>query len=300
MTIFTFLKSDSKNLEDIFVQYYHFNEDKQRGTYDFPFEFYHVDKSHPQYMMSYHWHIEYEIIRIIEGTFDATLDEKTFTASAGDLLFVNSSILHSGVPHDCVYECLVFDMNTFLKHNPACQPYIQKIIDHRALIFHHFHRERQDICQTVDRIFDAFLQKQTGYELTVYGGFYQFFGLIFASHLYYEEPPQSLRDHKKIHQLKNVLEYIDANYQNSITLEQLSASAHMSPKYFCRFFQELTHRTPMDYLNYQRIEHAAYMLSTSHETVTDIAYACGFNDLSYFIKTFKKYKNVTPGQYTRQ
>ena len=56
----------------------------------------------------------------------------------------------------------------------------------------------------------------------------------------------------------------------------------------------------MDYLNYQRIEHAAYMLSTSHETVTDIAYACGFNDLSYFIKTFKKYKNVTPGQYTRQ
>lgn len=300
MTIFTFSKSDSKNLEGIFVQYYHFNEDKQRGTYDFPFEFYHVDKTHPQYVMSYHWHIEYEIIRILSGTFEATLEEKTFTADAGDVIFVNSSILHSGIPHDCVYECLVFDMNTFLKHNPACQPYIQKIIDHRALIFHHFRREREDVCAIIDRIFASFLQKETGYELCVYGGFYQLFGLIFASHLYYEEPPQSLRDHKKIHQLKNVLEFIDANYQNPISLEQLSSAAHMSPKYFCRFFQELTHRTPMDYLNYQRIEHAAYLLSTSHETVTDIAYACGFNDLSYFIKTFKKYKNVTPGQYTRQ
>lgn len=282
------------------MQYYHFNEAKQRGTYEFPFEFYHVDKTHPQYVMSYHWHMEHEIIRILQGEFCATLDEKEFTAKEGDLIFINSSILHSGVPKDCVYECLVFDMNAFLKHNPACQPYIQKVIDHRALVYHHFRKAQADICDTAYGIFDAFREKSAGYELRVYGGFYMLFGQIFASHLYYEEPPQSLRDHKKIHQLKNVLEYIDANYQNSITLEQLSSSASMSPKYFCRFFQEMTHRTPMDYLNYQRIEHAAFMLSTTHESVTDIAYACGFNDLSYFIKTFKRYKNVTPGQYTRQ
>lgn len=281
------------------MQYYHFNEAKQRGTYDFPFEFYHVEKSHPQYVMSYHWHMEYEIIRILEGEFLATLDEKEFTAAAGDVIFINSSILHSGVPKECIYECIVFDMNSFLKHNPACQPYIQKVIDHRAMIYHHFRREQTDVCGIADGIFNAFQDKTCGYELTVYGGFYQLFGRIFASHLYYEETLQSVRDHKKIHQLKNVLEYIDANYQNSITLEQLSNSAGMSPKYFCRFFQEMTHRTPMDYLNYQRIEHASFLLSTTHESVTDIAYACGFNDLSYFIKTFKRYKNVTPGQYTR-
>ncbi len=283
------------------MQYYHFNEAKQRGTYDFPFEFYHVDKSHPQYIMSYHWHMEYEIIRILQGEFHATLDEKEFIVKEGEIIFVNSSILHSGVPtRDCVYECIVFDMNTFLKHNPACQPYIQKVIDHRAMIYHHFRSEQAELCEIADGIFNAFQDKRTGYELTVYGGFYLLFGQIFANHLYYEEPPQSIRDHKKIHQLKNVLEYIDDNYQNSISLEQLSSAAGMSPKYFCRFFQDMTHRTPMDYLNYQRIEHAAYMLSTTHESVTDIAYACGFNDLSYFIKTFKRYKNVTPGQYTRQ
>jgi AraC-like DNA-binding protein len=244
--------------------------------------------------------MEYEIIRILEGEFRAALDEKEFTAGKGDLIFINSSILHSGVPENCVYECIVFDMNAFLKHNSACKPFIQKVIDHRALIFHHFTAKETGICDTARVIFDAFREKPAGYELTVFGGFYLFLGQVFASHLYYEEAPQSLRDHKKIHQLKNVLEYIDANYQGSITLEQLSNSAHMSPKYFCRFFQEMTHRTPMDYLNYQRIEHAAFLLSTTHENVTDIAYACGFNDLSYFIKTFKRYKNVTPGQYTRQ
>ena len=54
----------------------------------------------------------------------------------------------------------------------------------------------------------------------------------------------------------------------------------------------------MDYLNYQRIEHACYELLTTDISVADAAYACGFGDVSYFIKTFRKYKGVTPGKYS--
>ena len=48
------------------------NEDRPRGTYEFPFEFHHIDQSHPRYVMSYHWHVEYEIIRILTGEFTVT------------------------------------------------------------------------------------------------------------------------------------------------------------------------------------------------------------------------------------
>ena len=58
------------------------NEDRLRGTYDFPFEFHHIDQAHPRYVMSYHWHVEYEIIRILEGSLTVTLDEKSFIATA--------------------------------------------------------------------------------------------------------------------------------------------------------------------------------------------------------------------------
>ena len=112
-----------------------------------------------------------------------------------------------------------------------------------------------------------------------------------------EDVPQTRRDYKRSMQLKNVLDFIDNNYALPITLEQLSAAASMSPKYFCRFFYQMTHRTPIDYLNYQRIEHACYELATSENSVTDVAFNCGFNDLSYFIKTFKRYKGKTPGKY---
>ena len=114
------------------------NEDRPRGTYEFPFEFHHIDHTHPRYVMSYHWHVEYEIIRILEGSLTVTLDEKSFTAVKNDVIFIHSGILHSGIPHDCVYQCIVFDMNTFLKNNPVCGEYIQKILHQETMLFHIF------------------------------------------------------------------------------------------------------------------------------------------------------------------
>ena len=51
----------------------------------------------------------------------------------------------------------------------------------------------------------------------------------------------------------------------------------------------------MDYLNHQRIEQACYQLSTTSDSITEIAYRNGFNDLSYFIRTFKNIKGSRPG-----
>ena len=130
-------------------------------------------------------------------------------------------------------------------------------------------------------------EKDTGYELTVFGQFYHFFGLIFGNHYYLESVTRARRDYKRILQLKQVLDFIEHNYASPLTLQQLSASVSMSPKYFCRFFSEMTHQTPMDYLNHQRIEQACYQLSTTDDSITEIAYRNGFNDLSYFIRTFK-------------
>lgn len=86
---------------------------------------------------------------------------------------------------------------------------------------------------------------------------------------------------------------------NQLTLGNLAEAADMSPKYFCRFFSEMTGKTPIEYLNYYRIECAAEQLLYTDDLVTDIALNCGYNDLSYFVKTFKKYKAQTPKQFRK-
>ncbi len=294
------------------MQYLELNETKRHGTYGFPFEYYYIESGHPRYLMNYHWHAEYELIRVLEGSLTVTLNEKSFDAKAGELVFVHGGILHAGVPKDCIYECIVFDLNVFLKQAQASASYIQRVIDRSAFVYHHFvpsgngkedkeAREQESINKAVriiGSVFEAMAGKKTGYELAVIGGLYQFFAVVFSEHLYLDTLPHtSQKDVKRIMQLRRVIDYMDQHIASQITLSQLAEAASMSPRYFCRFFYQMTHHTPIEYLNLQRIEYACYALSTTDEPVTEVAMNCGFNDLSYFIRIFKRFKGVTPGQY---
>ena len=90
------------------MKYINYREERNHGTIDFPIEFYHVTPNHPRYDMSYHWHIESELIRILKGKLLMSIGENEFTAEAGDLIFIKGGLLHGGTPKDCVYECIVF------------------------------------------------------------------------------------------------------------------------------------------------------------------------------------------------
>lgn len=279
------------------MQYINYRESWQRGTVDFPVEYHHITPAHPQYVMSLHWHVEFEIMRIIKGTFLLSIDEEEFTVDAGSSIIVPAGALHAGTPQDCTYECIVFDMNMLMNKNDSCRKFIRKIIDHEVELTYVFPDSCNDIHQIVWSMFDAMASKKEGYQLIVLGALYQLAGSVFSEKYYNPTPAQPPRNHRRIVQLKTALEFMESAYNTPLTLEEMSSSVNMSPKYFCRFFQEMTHRTPVDYLNYYRIERACYQLLTTDQSITEVAYNSGFNDLSYFIKTFKKYKGTTPKKY---
>ncbi len=281
------------------MQYIGYNESKIRGTFDFPIEFHHVDSCHPQYVMAYHWHVEYEIIRILKGKFIINLDEREYETSEGDIIFINSGTLHGGIPKECIYECIVFDINMLYKKDNISSKYIKEIINQEVLLEEFYAYRSSNIYPVIWQLFDAIRDKKTGYEMITLGCFYQFIGTILNENKYSFNSLQSPYNQKRIVILKQVLEVIESSFHTTLTLEQLSKTAGMSPKYFCRFFQEMTHKSPFDYLNYYRIERACHQLLYTAENITDIAYNCGFNDLSYFIKIFKKYKGITPAKYRK-
>ena len=108
------------------------------------------------------------------------------------------------------------------------------------------------------------------------------------------EPPARRR---RAEQLKPALEYIESHYAGPIALGEPARLTGLSPKYFCRSFRAVVHRSPIDYLNFYRVECASALLSSSDLTVAEVAYQCGFNDSSFFIKQFRRYKGTTPRQY---
>lgn len=279
------------------MKYMSYREEKKHGTFDFPIEFYHVSPSHPRYEMSYHWHIEHEIIRILDGTFLMTIGENEFTAEKGDIMYVRGGVLHGGIPKDCLYECVVFNLDALMTSSLAGERLMKKISSDSIEIQCHFSSDNDRLFQITDRMFEQMKLHSEGHELTVIGSLYEFFGYILEGGYFREEHGLARKDSRRMDHLKRALEMIESSYQDCLTLDDLAHSAGMNPKYFCRYFKEMTHRTPVDYLNYYRIEQACFLLATSNLSIAETGMQCGFNDVSYFIKTFKKYKGVTPKKY---
>ena len=280
--------------------YLNYNEEQPHGTRDFPITFYHVDGNHPRYEMPFHWHKEFEIVKIIEGSFSLTLDDTEIKACKGESIFIPEGVIHGGTPMNCIYECLVFDLDVLFLHGDVLRSYLKEIKHREILVYPLITHSTPSLQSVIDRLFAAFSNQPSGYELLVTGYLFEFLGLIYSENHYSTNSTGHGSTYKHTKQLKSVFEFIENNYASNITLQQLSQISGMSAKYFCRYFQTIVHRTPMDYLNYYRIERSCFLLCTTDFPITLIAYDCGFNDCSYYIKLFKRYKRITPKQYQLQ
>ena len=281
------------------MKYFDFKEEKQHGTFDFPIEFYHVTQDHPRYNMDLHWHTQCEIIKILEGEFSLILNDEKILSKAGDILFIHDGVVHGGTPINCVYECIVFDMSLLLKKNITCTKLLSDIINHNKVIdtIISGHNKHIEIC--CNYLFEVINSKEPGFELIVQGSLYNLLGMILRTGLYKTKSISTKRSSTSLQQLKTVLTLLEEKFSEPLTLEDLSKSVGMTPKYFCRFFHQMTNKTPIEYLNYYRVDVACELLLTKDVCITDVALDCGFNDVSYFIKTFKKYKGITPKQYIK-
>lgn len=288
MTIFTLWVGN--------MNYSKLYENKKRGTFDFPIELYYVDKLTARYEMPLHWHLEYEIITVLRGSFELSLDGETSLLTPGDCAVISGGVVHGGIPYECIYECLVFDLQAFLQNMPIRSKSLGAFLSEPSSITG-IYRKGSIMADITDKLFDSMECERTGYELVCVGLMWQLLG-EFASSLS-RLPTAETKNNAQITKLKTVLSFMHKNYNRHISLDELAQNAGMSPKYFCRVFKELTGKTPIDYLNYYRIESACEMLTLTDETVTEVAMNCGFSDMSYFSKTFAKYKGISPNKFRK-
>lgn len=284
-----------------------YHEKKRHGTIDFPVEYHYVDASHPQYVMPFHWHKEWELIRIIQGTFTMHADEEVLTANTGDILLLRDSMLHGGVPHNCIYECFLFDLHSLFRSSEIIKKHLRPFYRMQLLPILYYPK---DTYPAINQITAAMMgcctnmhsseQQSKDYELMLLGCICNLFACILQEHLYApNEEPFPPHSHR-IEQIKTVLEYIEQEFAFPISLGDLANQAGMNPNYFCRIFKEIIQQTPLEYVMRYRVEQAAMLLTSSALPITEIALECGFNDCSYFIRVFKRLKGMTPKQYQHQ
>ncbi len=94
-----------------------------------------------------------------------------------------------------------------------------------------------------------------------------------------------------------VMEYLNQNFDKDVALSEASRVAAMTDVAFSRFFKTRTGKTFIDTLNEIRLGHASRMLIETTQGITEVAYKCGFNNMSNFNRIFKKKKNCTPKEF---
>jgi transcriptional regulator GlxA family with amidase domain len=97
--------------------------------------------------------------------------------------------------------------------------------------------------------------------------------------------------------IANVQLYIEKNFKQSLSLEVLASRCNMSVRNFIRRFEQATTNTPLEYLQRVRIEAAKKMLERKNEGIAQIASRCGYEDVDYFGKIFRRYLAMTPRAY---
>ena len=278
----------------------HLKEQKRHGDPDFPVQYYYVDADHPRYEMTLHWHREFEIVRVQQGVLWLYLNNECHLLRAGDVAFVSSGVMHRAEPAAAVYECIVFDLNMLCRQSSGrITGYILPLLSGDVTMAELTRGSSPVLFAAVNRFFEVMIARGRYFELHAYAAAAELIYTLYSeNHIRLPEKPVTTEQRRKT--IITLIDWIEQNYTEHITLATLSEVAGTGEKYLCRFFKTYTGNTPIDYVNRLRVERACLKMAEERRNVTEAAFESGFNDMSYFSKIFKRYKGVTPREYRRR
>ena len=94
-----------------------------------------------------------------------------------------------------------------------------------------------------------------------------------------------------------ILNYIQEHLTEKIAVDSLCRKAYMNRNDFFVWFKEQFGVTPLEYINHERIKLSKQLLANNKNTISDVSFQCGFSDINYFVRLFKKTEGITPGAY---
>lgn len=261
----------------------------------------HIDQSR------WHYHQEFELSFITEGSGSRIVGDSVEEFHPGDLIFIGPRIphvwfseapvlsQHSGRTLESVY--LLFNQE-ILPEGLTTLPEFGQVT--RALkLSERGIRITGDTLNQVSRIMlqlpylNSMKRLMLFYEImNIIGESESFTFLASADYI-------KTRFESTNKRVKNIHEFLMLNYREEINLEEIAGIVHMAPASACRFFKSSTGLTIFEYLNKIKIDYACKLLLNTDLNIVNISYDCGFNNLSHFNKQFRKFLGQTPSQFRK-
>ncbi|MBQ8758518.1 MAG: helix-turn-helix transcriptional regulator [Clostridia bacterium] len=236
------------------------------------------------------WHSEIEILMITEGCGHFVCNDRDFVAKKGDIVVFNTDVVHNIYSNTKMkFLCYIIDSDFCISNGiPINEVYFKE------------HITDESLCVMFKEV------------IKEYGGHYQsklpgartrtallmFMIALFES---YTEKEKLSDINKKSHSyeyVRKAIRYIKLNIKEKLTVDDISSYVSISRFHFSKEFKRLTGMTIVEFINITRCNEAK-LLITHGASVSEAATLCGFENLSYFSRTFKKYMGALPSDFRK-
>ncbi|MBQ2981464.1 MAG: AraC family transcriptional regulator [Lachnospiraceae bacterium] len=287
------------------LEYENYEEKKTHGEDEFPYITYLCTIPLDFKIVPTHWHNEYEIIYVKKGQGVISLDLEYHNVKAGDIILIVPGQLHSIEQKDeetMEYENIIFGADIIAsKHNDYCYNNYFSFLTKRTLQYPTIFNQTtckyyHDIARCIDNADEICKTFPHGYQLAIKSYLFQMFFVIFTN-LPKEKPPTKKK--KSLDKMKLIVKYVENNYADNITIEDMANLCDFSQSHFMKFFKNNMEVSFIEYLNNYRLTMASRLLISSSSSIIAISMESGFDNLSYFNRLFKKKYDMTPSEFRR-
>ncbi len=280
-------------------------EKRQHSTALIPYSYYECRLPEDFMNVPMHWHNEFEINYICRGRGEFLCGSQKFEACEGDILMIPPNMLHTAYPckdRELIYDALVFNpvlLGSNSKDrctNECIRPIVNGTI--RSNVHIRMDAGRcSELRAVTKRIFACVHENSPQTDLLLKSELMRFVWLLIESDNIVFEKDDGTQYSKAI---RPALEYMALNYKEDITVEKLAALVHLSKSHFMRCFKEAVGIGAIEHLAQVRINAACEELTSCEDPVADIAFACGYSNLSNFNRQFLKKVGCSPKEYRKR
>ncbi len=243
----------------------------------FPLKF-HLDKIQD---LKPHWHEHIELLYIKSGSFIVTGGDVTNTLSKGDVIVFTPDCVHAlqSIGNGCEYYCITIDRRFCSNFGiPASHGQFSWV------------STGGDINSCYSKIIRLMRTQPLYYREEVKALILRILAIVYRSYNLSAEICGNVNN-KMISQ---AIEYLNTHFSEPVTVEELSEYVGFSKYYFCRSFKQVTGKTVVDYLNHLRCLNAKRLILSGQYNISESARLSGFNNLSYFSRTYIKHMGKSP------
>ena len=281
--------------------YFELKENKPHGTKDDPFSTYHIENAGRSFQIPVHWHDEFEIIYVRSGFLTVSISGESYIGKTGEAFVVSPGNLHlMGSQSGTVdYYTFLFPLKyiSFRTDDMLDEKLLEPLNSGHLMICPRVKDTAKELCEQLIEIYMAKKDESESKIATQVRTkiiLLQFILEMWKKGFVIENDTSGRNTVEK-----EMVSYIQHNFTGKISLREFGEQFHLSEKYISRYFKEHFHITLSQYVTYLRLEHAKQLLQDTDIPVTDVAMQSGYQNVSYFIRSFQKAYAVSPLKYRK-